>query len=194
MLSNKNAAVDFVVHFSFYSYCLCFEGLNVCFFLSLLFSGLLPEPSFASIENTRLTTAHVALLGISRHLASERQCHYLAAYLLERSPGGGKGFIERHTTSGAKVDWQLMALDILNNWCTEYPLDSTTTNLLQVLRYKLNAQAAANCLTEHFCCHGDGEVGFSQFMLVQLVIKLISLIQLASHSQTLNLKLCVFHS
>ena len=183
MLSRKKtAAVAFGFHSSFLFYCCCL--VDTCLFLSLLFLGLLPEPSFVSIENTRLTTAHVALLEISRHLASERQCHYLAAYLLERSPGGGIGFIERHTTSGAKVDWQLMALDILNNWCTEYPLDSTTTNLLQVLRYKLNAQAAADCLTEHFSCRGDEEVGFSPGMfLVQLVIKLISPIQLASHSQ-----------
>ena len=132
--------------------------ITVCHFLSLLFLELLPKETFASIDDVRLTSGSIAFLKISSHLASERQCHNLAAHLLEQSPGGGHGFIQRHTTSGAKIDWELMARDILNNWCTEYPLDSTTKNLLQVLRYKLNAQEAANCLTEYFRCRGGAEV------------------------------------
>ena len=152
--------------------------------LSRVFLGLLPESSFASIEHTYLTTADVALNEICRHLASERQCHDLAAYLLERSPGGGIAFIKRHTASNAPIDWLSMARAILLNWCEDYPRDSTTTNLLQILRYKLNAQAAANCLTEQFSCHGDGEVGFSRGMY------LLPLAKLSSHRRTASRVQC----
>ena len=146
--------------FSFLDSCCLF--VDVFNFLSFLFLELFPKSSVPPIDNVFLKPGHIALFQLSQLLASERWCYHLAASLLQQSPGGGSGFIHRHTTSDVRIDWREMAHSILRNWCTDSqnPEDATSENLLQVLRYKLNAQAAADFLTEYFGYRGDNEVVF----------------------------------
>ena len=113
-------------------------------------SGLLPSSQPSCFDDRHLTSGMTILFEVSRHIASERACHDLAAHILERSPGGGPGFISRHTSSCARIDWLLMSNAVLNEWCQSYPKEATSGRLHNVLRYKIGAQDAAACLAKHF--------------------------------------------
>ena len=102
----------------------------------------------ASTDNRKLQSDMPFLLEVSRLVGREDHCYAMATYVLQRHPGGGCAFIDKHRSSGAKDNWVLICHDVLREWCTAYPQEATFGNLHHVLSRKLNAGQAAKFVAD----------------------------------------------
>ena len=101
------------------------------------------------MANVRLKRGDQFLLQVSHYFGEEVICRGLAASLLETSPCGGKAYIDKYISTGAHMNWQVMAHNVLEEWCTTVPVSATSVSLHQTC-VQLKAHEAARFVAEHF--------------------------------------------
>ena len=98
--------------------------------------------TLAERDDVKLTADMPALWEMREYLCNEEACRALAVHLLNGYPGGGYAFIERKRESGGCINWQIMAHDILVEWCRRRGSQATASELHRVLQLESEASAA----------------------------------------------------